>query len=336
MKTFDPFTGKLIDTEIQDGRGGSVNFPGQIASSGSSSSVATSASPTIFNGYGLSPDDVTKRFGSAYSKATEGYDPFPGAGARAGITRLEGEYGKVPQAFDVTDTIRALTKAREANMTVNTQAANNAANRYAEQAGTGASSSVGSAMIRAKSLLPALQADYQGAGEEGKYRDSAKEKALTTAAGIAESLAKLEMDYTNSLANYNSGKAQFGMNYANAQTGLALDASSKKSATNLEMLRLQQEANMHKDELGLESYKIAQAAADASWARQAAGSRPGAAGVAASLTGGGGRPDMFPGYIPNAGPITPARVNGKILPNQYLSPDAITALGGRLSGAMNY
>lgn len=279
--------------------------------------LASKTSPAVFNSYGMSPDAVNKQFGEDFATATGGYAPFAGAGARKGITRLEGEYGKVGETFDVSDTINALEKSRNVNLQVGGQAANNAASKYAEESGPGGSSGIGASMVRAKSLLPFLQGDYAGAAEEGKYRDSAKEKALAAGADIASSLAKLELDYTNSLANYNAQKSNFGMNFAGNKTGLALDASKLQSANAISAAQLAENARQ----------------ADLSAAIRLRDTSP--ASTLGALAGAGGgakrKPLMTSGYIPNSGMIQPATVNGRRLDNQYISPDAIQALGGQLA-----
>lgn len=286
---------------------------GTPVSAGSTVTGQLNSTPNIFNSYGMSPDTVNKQFGDDYSSATKGYAPFAGAGVRKGITRLEGEYGKVGSTFDVSDTINALQKSRNVNLQVGGQAANNAASKYAEESGPGGSGALGASMVRAKSLLPFLQADYQGAADEGRYKDSAKEKALAAGSDIANSLAKLELDYTNSLANYNSQKSNFGLNYANSKTGLALDASKLQSANAISSAQLAENARQANLAASLKLRDT-----------------PSPANTASSLVG-AQRPRMTSGYITNSGPIQPATVDGRILQNQYISPDAIAALGGRIS-----
>jgi hypothetical protein len=184
---------------------------------------ATAASPNLF---GMTPTATTQAFDTAYSKGTADYAPFQDSGVQKAIGQLQDVYNNIPTAYDVSGTLKATDAARSAALTTGTQAANTAATKFQESQIPGASQGSGAAMLRAQALLPYMQADTTAAQAEGQYSDSAKQTALTTAASIADNLATLQQNYTNSLAAYNSGKAQFGLSYANDQTGLALTAST--------------------------------------------------------------------------------------------------------------
>lgn len=236
--------------------------------------------PTIYNGFGMGPDETTKAFGDAYKSSTAGYDPFP-TGAQEGMGWLRDSYAKVDSVNDKSDTVAALQKARGVNLTAGSALAGGAADEYRASMTPGTpGGDTGAKMVRAKSLLPFLQADYEGAAKERGIVDSAKHDALTDAFTIASKLADLELGYTNSLANYNSQKANFGVNFANAQTGLALDASSKKATNALDTWRT-----------SLEAQKTAAALA------QAQPSGGGAGVTAAAVAGGGGPREHFAGSM---------------------------------------
>jgi hypothetical protein len=187
--------------------------------------------------FGITPDDISGRMDASYEKAVAGYDPFPGDHSK--IDQLQALYGTVPEAYNVSDTVSALNKTRGTNLLTGEQAASTAAKRFQESQLPGGQSGAAAAMVRAQSLLPFLQADQTAAGEIGKYGDTAKQGALGAAANIATSLAQLEQDYTNSLANYNSQKANFGLNYAQGQSNLALQASTVNSQNQLDVLKQQ-------------------------------------------------------------------------------------------------
>lgn len=191
-------------------------------------------SPTLF---GLTPDDVEGKFDASFGKAIAGYDPFPGD--RSKMDQLQSLYNSVPDAFDVSGTVGELNRTRGINLLTGEQAATTAARRFQEGQLPGSNSGAAASMLRAQALLPFLQNDQQAAAETGKYADSAKQNALGAAADIANSLAQLELAYTNSLANYNAQKANFGLGYAQGQTNLSLQASTVNTQNQLELLKTQ-------------------------------------------------------------------------------------------------
>lgn len=199
--------------------------------------LATSAGAT--SPFGMSPEDTTKTFDQAYGSATTGYDPFPKTGVKKDINQLQGLYDQVPDAFDVSGTLRAIDAARGAALTTGTQAANTAATKFETSQIPGAATGPASSMLRASALLPYVANDTAQAASEGQYADSAKQNALAAAAGIAEQLANLNQSYTNSLASYNSNKAQFGLNAAGSKTSSALAAST--ASTNAQLAQRQQD-----------------------------------------------------------------------------------------------
>lgn len=94
-------------------------------------------------------------------------------------------------------------------------------------------------MVRAQSLLPFLQNDYQGAASEREYADSKKTEAINTASNVAQTLANLATTYTNSLANYNATKAGNSLDFAGTRTDLGLKASSVGQGNKLDLLKTQ-------------------------------------------------------------------------------------------------
>lgn len=182
--------------------------------------------------FGMTPTQISSQFDSAYGKATAGYAPFPGN--HAPIDQLQALYGTVGQAYDVTDTLKALDTTRGTNLLTGQQAANTAAQKFQEAQQPGQFNDVGASMLRANALLPFLNADNSAAADERKYADSAKQNALSASADIATKIAQLEQTYTDSLANYNSQKAQFGLNYAQGQSNLALQASTNQTQFQLD------------------------------------------------------------------------------------------------------
>lgn len=189
--------------------------------------------------FSMSPTTTGADFDSAYGTATAGYAPNPADHSM--IDQYENLYKSVPSAFDVSGTVASLDKARSTSMLAGTQAANSAANKF-QQDNTSQYAGAGASVLRAQSLLPFLQQDTAAAGDEGKYQDTAKQGALTTAAGIANNLATLQQQYTDSLATYNSQKAQFGLNYANDKTGLQLQSSTSQTQTALQAQSLAEQA----------------------------------------------------------------------------------------------
>ncbi len=217
----DPFSFKNRKMDLADTKTTYVN-----GSDGSSSSSS------------LTPQGVGADFDDAYGKATAGYTPFVGDHSK--IDQLQSLYGGVGDAFDVSGTVAALDKSRRTNLLTGEAAANDAASKFQETQGPGVQSGTASSLIRARSLLPFLQADTSAAAETGKYVDSAKQDALKTGADIASKLAQLEQSYTDSLASYNSSKANFGLDYAQGRTSAAI--SSQSSSNNALALGLQAQA----------------------------------------------------------------------------------------------
>lgn len=183
--------------------------------------------------YGMTSAATSTDFGNAYQNATSGYAPFPDSGTQGDINQLQSVYNEIPGAYDVSSTLKAMDAARQASLTTGQQASNNAASQYQQAQGQGQYAGAGASVLRAQSLLPYMTADTSAAQSEGQYSDTARQTALTTAASVADQIATLQQNYTNSLASYNSSRASFGLNYANDQTGLALQASTASTQAQL-------------------------------------------------------------------------------------------------------
>lgn len=189
--------------------------------------------------FGMSAGDITSGFGSAYSKATAGYAPFPGAPVQKSIAQLQGVYNGIPGAYDVSGTVNAMNAARQSALLTGQQASNTAAQSYTNAQQPGQYTGAGASVLRAQALLPFLNADTSAAADVGKYTDTAKQAASSASASIATQLAQLQQQYTNSLASYNSSKATFGLNYADQQQGLALQANSNQTQNAFDLYKTQ-------------------------------------------------------------------------------------------------
>lgn len=165
------------------------------------------------------PQNLSNQFNSTYSQATAGYAPFPGDHSK--IDQLQQLYGTVGSSYDVSGTVSAMDKARQANLLTGQQSANTAAAQM-QNSQPGVNNAAASTVLRAQSLLPFLNQSQQTTQSEGQYADTARQNALTAASGIANQLATLQQNYTDSLAAYNSQRANFGLNYASQQTGNTL------------------------------------------------------------------------------------------------------------------
>lgn len=165
------------------------------------------------------PQDLSKQFDSSYTGAVAGYSPFPGDHSK--IDQLQNLYGTVGSSYDVSKTVGAMENARKTNLLTGEQASNTAAAQI-QNSQSGVNNAAAATVLRAQSLMPFLNQSQQATQSEGQYADSARQNALTAASGIANQLATLQQNYTDSLATYNSQRANFGLNYAGQQTGNTL------------------------------------------------------------------------------------------------------------------
>lgn len=190
--------------------------------------MSSQSKPVNANIYhGLNVGDTDKLFDDSYQQANANYTPF--VADHSGIDRLKGLYDSSGSAFDVSDTINAMSKSRETNLTIGSEAANTAASKFTEGSPVNGSTAAGAAMVRAKALLPFLHEDSEAAGNQAAYKDNAKQKALAAATDIASKLAELTQNYTNSLATYNSQKANFALNFASGKTAAATSVNNTQT-----------------------------------------------------------------------------------------------------------
>lgn len=211
--------------------GKNIDVINRISPSVDYGSLSNGLANNGISSFGMSPDEVTSQFNSAYAGANAGYSPFPDSGVKDRINLIKDQYDQVPQAYDVSGTINSLNQARKRNLLTGEQAANTSAQKFQESQQPGSANNIGAGVLRSQQLLPFLKQDSADAVDAGKYADKAKQDAVSQATSIASTLAQLEQTYTNSLASYNANKASFALDYANKQSGLALD-SSQKSVTN--------------------------------------------------------------------------------------------------------
>lgn len=169
--------------------------------------------------FGETLQNVSSQFNSSYQNATAGYAPFPGNTSK--IDQLQALYNTVPSQYNVSGTVGAMEQSRKANLLTGQQASNTAAAQM-QNSQPGVNNAAASTVLRAQSLMPFLQQSQSAVASEGQYADTARQNALTAASGIANQLATLQQNYTDSLAAYNSQRANFGLNYATAQTGNTL------------------------------------------------------------------------------------------------------------------
>lgn len=182
----------------------------------------------------LNPGNIGQQFTSAYQTANSGYAPFPGSGTQSAIQQLQDLYSTVPSSYDVSGTLSSMNTARQASLATGQQAANTAASKF-QQSAPGQYSGAGASVLQAQSLLPYLTSDTQAAQSEGQYADTARQNALSASSSIANNIATLQQNYTNSLANYNSTKAQFGLNYAQGQVGAQLTGAQDATQDQLSL-----------------------------------------------------------------------------------------------------
>lgn len=201
--------------------------------------------------FGMTAAATTGDFNTSYNQATAGYAPFPDSGTQGDINQLQSVYNNIPGAYDVSGTVNAMNAARQQSLTTGTQAANNAASQYQQAQGPGQYAGAGASVLRAQALLPYMNADTQAAQSQGQYSDSARQAALQQSASVADQIATLQQNYTNSLAAYNSSRASFGLNYANDQTGLALQASTASTQAQLSQQYQQNQINEQAREANL-------------------------------------------------------------------------------------
>lgn len=208
--------------------------------------MPTGISGNMWNQYGMNPDQIKSGFTEAYGQASNAYDPFPAYDSLEDVSAYRNQLGQVPAAYDVSDTLSKMQGARRMNLNVGQMSANTVAQNFQATQLPGSANNIGASVLRAQSLLPYLQQDYQGAAAEGQYADSAKQKALDKSSEITNALAGLQSKYLDTLANYNSGKAKGSLDYANNLLSLQLQSSGQNQSDYLnyatEMAKLKESA----------------------------------------------------------------------------------------------
>lgn len=117
---------------------------------------------------------------------------------------LQNQYNSIPSAFAgvVAPLQSAYQNTINYNTTLGTQAANNAAQEYANRNAQTGASSAASGVVKAQALLPVYQqnstARQQLAGTQAQYGA----QAINLQSQIASTLASLNTQYAGTLANY--------------------------------------------------------------------------------------------------------------------------------------
>lgn len=150
--------------------------------------------------------DVTQFSGQVESDFKSAFDLMPDLPTiRGPLRRLRKQYGKVDEAYDFTQTMKEGRAAQGASRDASVGAANAASQAYL--AGSGGDNTAGAAVLRARALQPALKNDADTALTLAKMRDDAMKGALDAKVKIATTLGELKGNYINTLANYNSQRA---------------------------------------------------------------------------------------------------------------------------------
>ena len=189
--------------------------------------------------YGLSPDEINQRYQQAYEEGASKFDPFQDTGFKSAIADVRNQYNAIPAAYDTTEDVNAMANLRRNQLVTGQNAANLASQKYQEAQLPGQNNRVGASMVRAQSLLPYLQADAESMVKEKTYASEARRAAVKDAAAIANQLASLEMNYTNSLADYNTKKASTALSYAGETSKNQLTASYQNTQSYLDYYKTQ-------------------------------------------------------------------------------------------------
>lgn len=186
--------------------------------------AAVPASQTVFD-----PRAAEKAVNAARDNAMGNYPKWDGSEYRRGMNRLESVFGGIEDAYDASATIDAANEANAATLLAGQQSADSIARSYREQLHPGASGDIGARMMRAKSLIPILDTVGKNRVETQKYADSSKRDATRLSADLATQMGNLSLDYTKSLAKYNSDKAQNALGYAGLAQDRQIEAGRQKA-----------------------------------------------------------------------------------------------------------
>lgn len=180
--------------------------------------------------YGMSPEETTGLYDESFQKGMEAFAPFAGGG---GINPFAKKLHKEARRdnrgvfADIAGDELERERGRGMNLLAGQQGADTSARRFEEESGPGQYSGTASAMVRAKALLPYLKDDQDSLIAGQRETKSAKMEAIDQSVNIANSLAKLHTDYTNSLASYNSERAGFASDFAGKRSGMAVESSRR-------------------------------------------------------------------------------------------------------------
>lgn len=131
------------------------------------------------------------------------------------LTDLQNDRKNVYNNFSRDDSVAAGNEARSYGRDVAVSAANDAAREFSTSQG---GNKVGAAVIRARSLIPAMASDTQVALQLAQMKEDARRDASVQATNIAGQMANLRSGYINTLANYNADKARNALGYADLVT----------------------------------------------------------------------------------------------------------------------
>lgn len=208
------------------------------------------------------------------------------------MSELLAAYGGVPAAFNPARYVRGFDAAIGASRMATAQQGRNAGLAYSSRLQQMGVAPTAAGVVEAQARRAGNEQTRELMSEREQVALQARKEGMSLRASIAEKLAAIRDSYAKTVADYNARKAGFEFN-----------ASSVNAANALK----DRELDMTEEELAARL--------------GAAGGSPAAAGMPPVIT---------PGYIPTFGPITPATVNGRILPGQVISPDAIAAMGYRI------
>lgn len=161
---------------------------------------------------------------------------------------LAGQLGEVGDAYDTSGTLENFNEANDLALLTGVQGAQSAAQAYRDQSLPGTGGDIAAKMLRAKAMLPVMAETRDAKTDMGKYQDDAKQKSLKQSTDIASQLANLHMDYTKTLANYNSQRHQTALQYTNG----VMDAERSQTGARIADADRNYEVEManRQDELG--------------------------------------------------------------------------------------
>lgn len=225
------------------------------------------------------------------------------------------DYGRLNRLADKVERQKMIKKAmgeydalEAATQASGFQAANNAGNVYANRLMQSGINPTASGVVAAQARMPVYKQMAEIGVKREETRLDAVSKADSLAANIASTIANLQLGYANMLADFNQKTAGYELDLNKFNASQALRETEVGNADDIERAKL--------------------AAAGIAMS----GGGGGTSSSVKNLAGGGNSGQMFPGYIPNSGPVMPAQVNGQMLPGQVIMPGAAAQLGYQLAG----